>query len=354
MYAFLFKKSIQIPIYFVLVCLFLSLLYLLSAFTSDFNSNDEIVFYGFGYKYIFLILIFLSFFNLNVKTTDLYRSVLFTWIFLSAWAFYYAFFIIGNPLSAILFPNQVSFPGTGTSENITPDSHLYAYTVGFLGLFLFMLSESKFKFSFLFLTLIVVALTGSRNPFALYIILFLFFLLRESNLKSLFFISLLLVGTIVLIQTTSIVDLLPSTRSFTFILGEDASSMSRINKFLIALSEYSKGYIILGQSVFGSKINWADGIHTQLLIHFGPLGLGFYIFWLLNFLFGLSKKTKDRDSRALFYLSSYLFIGLFITEFILVSRGAVLTLVPLIILFFNSRKGNENSRLSERFQAISS
>ena len=111
LYLFLFKKTILLSRNVILVMTIFLTLYLLSAQFSEYtNFDDEVAFYGFLYKYVFIALLFLIFTNIKIEEVFLFNLVFFCWLVLTIWTIYYAFFLIGNPLLSVLIPNQVSFP----------------------------------------------------------------------------------------------------------------------------------------------------------------------------------------------------------------------------------------------------
>ncbi len=345
-YLIIFKKDILISKNVIFITTIFISLYLLSAqFSSYSNFDDEIAFYGFLYKYIFIALLFIGFTNIKIEERFIFYVVLACWFLLTIWTFYYAFFLIGNPLLSVLIPNQVSFPGTGTGESINADSHLFAYVIGSLGLYLTLLSNSSYKYFYMFTTVFAILLTGSRNPIALFgLISILYFLNSNFDKKFIILMLFALIVPVITSQFFYLEDILPTMRSFQFDFFNDGSSNNRIMKLVIALNEYMQHSLIFGQSVFGSSITWADGIHTILLIHFGPIGLILYLGWIIYLFINLYNLYLRGNRKALkvLFLSIYIFMGLFITEFILTSRGATLVLVPLIILINNL---NNNSRV---------
>ena len=338
-YLFTFKKNIHLSSNTIFIITISIVLYLSSAQLSGYtNFNDEISFYGFLYKYLFITFLFIIFTNISIEEDFLFKLVFICWAILAVWALYYAFFLIGNPLLSILIPNQISFPGTGTGDSINSDSHLFAYVVGALGLYLTLFSSTFKKPLFFLVTLFIILLTGSRNPLALFGVLLLFYFLNsrvERKIAVIFFIILLV--PFIASQLNFLEEILPSMRSLQFDFINDSSAGNRIKKLLIALDEYKQGSLFFGQSVFGTSMTWVDGIHTILLIHFGPFGLVIYLTWIVYFFTKLYYLSLEGSEKALkiLYLSIYIFIGLFITEFILVSRGAALVLIPLIILTTN-------------------
>lgn len=345
-YLIFFKHNLNLTRNFILVFLIFISLYLLSALTSEYtNFDDEILFYGFLYKYFFISAIFLIFTNINIKEVFLTRLVFTCFIILSCWAIYYAFFVLGNPLLSVLVPNQISFPGTGSAESINPDSHLYAYLVGLLGLYLTIFSDGSKRLIFLIGSIFIILLTGSRNPLALYGLVFLiYFINSRANKKILILFGIIIFIPIFASQFIFLENILPTMRSFQFDFLNDSSAGNRIKKLFIAIDEYMKHSLIFGQSVFGSSLIWTDGIHTIILVHFGIVGLILYLSILLYYfskLYLISLKG-NAQAKKIFYLSIYLFMGLFITEFILTSRGAILALVPLIVLINNL---NNDSRV---------
>ena len=346
-YLIFFKHNVKLTRSFIVVFLIFISLYSISALSSGYsNLYDEILFYGFLYKYFFISAIFLIFTNIHIKETFLTKLVFTCWIVLSCWAIYYAFFFLGNPLLSVLVPNQISFPGTGSAESINPDSHLYAYLVGLLGLYLTIFSDGSKRLLFLIVTLFIILLTGSRNPLALYGIVFLLYFINSRVDKKILMLSGIIIFIPILAsQFIFLENILPSMRSFQFDLLNDDSAGSRIKKLFIAIDEYMNYSLIFGQSVFGSSLIWTDGIHTIILVHFGIVGLILYLsilFYYFTKLYLIASKG-NAQAKKIFYLSIYLFMGLFITEFILTSRGAILALVPLVVLINNL---NNDSRVT--------
>lgn len=338
-YLIFFKKNFFVSTNVFFTILMALVLYLLSAQLNGYsNFNDEITFYGFLYKYLFIAALFVIFTNVSVDERFLYKLVFICWSVLGIWSFYYAFFLLGNPLISVLVPGQISFPGTGSGENINSDSHLFAYVVGSLGLYLTLFSSGLKKALFFVITLFIVLLTGSRNPLALFGVLLIFYFLNSSiEKKFLLVFFILLTIPFFASQLVFLEEILPSMRSLQFDFANDQSAGNRIKKLLQALEEYKNGTLLFGQSAFGTSMTWVDGIHTILLIHFGPFGLIMYLSWLIYFftkLYYLYRRGNEKSLKIL-YLSIYIFLGLFITEFILVSRGATLTLIPLMILMNN-------------------
>jgi hypothetical protein len=348
-YLILFKKNIYLSrnVIFTII-IFISLYFLSAQFSGYSNFNGEINFYGFLFKYIFIISLFIIFTNIAIDENFLYKLVLICWLILAAWAIYYAFFLIGNPLLSILIPSQISFPGTGSGDSINSDSHLYAYVFGSLGLYLILFSSNFKKLAFFLTTLFIILLTGSRNPLALFGVLLVFYFFNSRIEKKFFVVFLVLLAVpFIASQLYLLEEILPSMRSFQFDFANDSSAGNRIKKLLLALEEYKQGSLFLGQSSFGTSMTWVDGIHTILLIHFGPFGLIIYLTWLSYFLiklYFLSLRGSERSLKIL-YLSIYIFLGLFITEFILVSRGAALVLIPLIVLTTNLNNNFNSQRL---------
>jgi hypothetical protein len=343
----LFKKDLVIPSDGLFIFSIFITLYIFSGFFSGGgNSASTIIFFGFLYKYFFIFGLYLLVQNVEFSVVELNKTILFCWMAILLWTLYYVLIVTSDSsLSTSL--SQLSFPGTNTLANPSNDSHLFAYISGGLGLYLFLYLQNMFKYFIGLATLFIILVTGSRNPLALYIILFCLFFALGSK-KQLFYLVLsVLCGAGILIFNFEAIDnFLPSTRSFNFNFYEDSSANNRIAKLMIAIKEFLSGSMILGQSVFNSKILWADGIHTILIIHFGFFGLFFYLSMLTYFLARLFFRSMNPDNareKRLLFFSCYVLFGLFITEFVLTSRGAVLALIPLFYLIKDWRV---NTRLN--------
>tara|TARA_A100001015_G_scaffold57982_1_gene63823 strand:- start:2736 stop:3878 length:1143 start_codon:yes stop_codon:yes gene_type:complete len=336
LFTLIITKNLRITPLTLFIMSFFTLLYLLGGLLAGYSSDRGLLnFIGFGYKYIFIFAIFIFCSNLKLDKIFIENLVFFTWLLMILWCFYYATSILAS--ADLSSPNQISFPGTGKNNSSGPDSHLYAYVLGALGFFLF-LNGYKFKFPILLITLLGIFMTGSRNPLALLLLVFIIHLFKNKphqSLGILVTVSLLFLSSYVALFPF-LEEYLPTMRSFNFDVANDQSMGNRIAKLSIAMQEYSYSYLLFGQSALVSSITWADGMHTMLLIHFGPIGLISYLLFLSYFLIKVSMlENNGTFSRGTLYYSIYLFFGLFITEFILVSRGAVLVLLPLFCLLQN-------------------
>lgn len=66
-YLFIFKKSIYLSRNSLLTIIVMTILYLLSAQLNGYsNFNDEVSFYGFFYKYLFITSLFVVFTNITI------------------------------------------------------------------------------------------------------------------------------------------------------------------------------------------------------------------------------------------------------------------------------------------------
>ncbi len=347
LFALIISKNLRIsPLTLFIMSLFI-LLYLMGGLLAGYSSDRGLLnFIGFGYKYIFIFAVFIFCSNFKLDKIFIQHIVFFTWLFMIFWCFYYVNSILF--MSGLSSPNQISFPGTGLEKSSGPDSHLFAYVLGALGFFLF-LSGYRFKVPILLITLLGILMTGSRNPLALFFLVFIIHLFKNKPHQSLIFLvsvsSVLLASYEVLFPVFE--EYLPTMRSFNFDFINDQSVGNRLVKLSIAMREYSNSYLFFGHSALDSTITWADGIHTMLLIHFGPIGLISYFLFLTYFLIKVSMlENNGTFSRGTLYYSIYLFFGLFITEFILVSRGAVLVLLPLFCLLQNKDQFHKTSSIN--------
>lgn len=341
-YVFFVKRDFQfnaIDLYFLL---FLGCLYFLSGISQFFYGTEKIFeFMGFAYKYLVVFLIVLLARNIDISMPSLIKILTFVWVILAGWTIYYAFFRL-NSIYAILIPGQISFPGTGSNSNLNADSHLFAYVVGFLGLFLTLFSP-KYKSLIFLVTLFCVVLTGSRNPLLLYLLVLVTSFLLTLNIKDFakifgIFFTFAIIGYIIFVYFDVIEEFLPTVRSFQ-ISFDDVSALNRVKKFIAALEGVDNSFLFLGESILRSNLFWTDGIHSILIVHFGFFGLAAFLIWLIFYFVSVRKiEIRIQTNNALSLLSIYALLGLFITEFILVTRGAILVFLPLSICYFQLYK----------------
>lgn len=350
-YVFLTNRNFVIKNIDIYILLFFGFLYFASGLSQlSFGSHKIFDFLGFAYKYLILFFILLLSRNIDISPIFLRKIMLFTWMTLVAWTIYYGFFRL-NAVSAILIPGQISFPGTGSGESINADSHLYAYVLGFIGLFLSLYSL-KFKVTIFLITLFCILLTGSRNPLALYFLVLFVYFISSLTIKDLIrFILIILfvtVSIILIIQNFDMLEeFLPTVRSLQISL-DDVSAINRVKKFILALEGVDNSLLFLGESILRSNVFWADGIHSMLIIHFGFFGLLGYFAWLIFYFIRVRSFDRILNNKNLTLLSTYAFFGLFITEFLLVTRGAILVFLPLGICYFNSQNKYKEILFAQR------
>ncbi len=332
----------------ILIAIPFFILYFLSGFFAGYSSDRGLInFIGFIYKYLFLIGVFIFCMNIKIDKKALDRSVLASWFILVLWSFYYVAFYLN--VADLIKPNQISFPGTGNADANSPDSHLFAYVVGALGLYLF-LNTKRFNWLYILISLIVILMTGSRNPLFLYMLVLISFFFRTKPHLSISVALSLVLGLYAfnIYFFEYLEDLLPTMRSLSFDFQNDQSIGNRFAKLDIAVKEFSESFFIFGPSALSSSITWADGIHTALIIHFGPVGLFIYLILICYFFIKISRMQKlGLIDPSTFYYSVYVIFGLFVTEFVFVSRGAILVLIPLFILAFTKSNKNFERHLSK-------
>ena len=304
--------------------------------------NNEIALYAFTYKYIFLFLVLAAGFYLglsNERTFNFFlKLVFYVLIFQIIWAYYYTFVL---RLSSIEYvATRVAFPSQSYEHT---DAHLFSFCMSYLLItYLLVVKRRLSHSSTLSNTITLFALgalifTGSRTGILLFTLFVVFFgvksiIMGEVRLRSLFFLLIAMSVIAGFASQASLVnqDLINLfNRAFTF-SQDDLSSMGRVRKTLIGISDYTEGFLFIGVGSFGSSLIWHDGILPTLLVHFGPIGLlllslcPFIILILLH-----NKGVNGETCANIFFLIFILYVALAITEYVLVSRGALLTLLPL-------------------------
>lgn len=304
--------------------------------------NNEVAFYAFTYKYIFLFLVLSAGFYIglsNERTFNFFcKTIFYVLVFLIIWSYYYTF--IMRPSSLEYVAIRVAFPSQSYEHT---DAHLYAFCLSYILITYLLIAKSRllhsstFSNSITLFAITAIIFTGSRTGILLLVLFVLYWFIKSLMLGRLrlwvlifyFFLTTVIVWLLVksLPADQDQINLLIRALSFD---QNDLSSMGRIRKTLIGISDYSEGLLFVGIGSFGSSLIWHDGMLPTLLVHFGPIGLFLLSLTPVIILILLHNKRVNIEAFAdIFFLIFALYFALAITEYILVSRGAMLTLLPL-------------------------
>lgn len=300
---------------------------------------------GFIYKYTFIFLTVCAGVSLGFLHSKNYFgnkfvifSIYFTYLSMMVWSVFYSYFLgdlVNGPIVT-----RVAFPTNNFEET---DAHLYSFCLGFLTLFYLFyirvrLGHGLFlSFSLLMLSIFSLILTGSRTGLlAIFLCLVLFYfyiILKSSNGRSAFYVFLLCSPLLLLIFDIEALDLGVNSLAFErlFMSGDqDESSLNRIFKLKYALSLFNMHAGAFGVGPVLGPITWYDNIVAVLILHFGPVGVILYFFvFMVVFSLVLLGKIPLYEKVCSVIMLFYLFFCLFITEYVLVSRGAFIVVFPL-------------------------
>lgn len=347
-----FKKNVNLKWLVPSLLFFISLMF--SALISILSEELRLeVFFGFYYKYIFLFInVFLAFY-LSIKCDSklFNRVVLFVFVTMAFWAIFYSNYL--GQFVSTYYNARIAFPALSFEET---DAHLFSFCFGFLSIycFLFVIEKKMIMLSvWSLVSLYVLLMTGSRSGLLLWggCLSLYFFRIMSKGLSYngwlLLLISILPVITLGPILLSSFDnDIVSRALNFSF---DDSSSIGRLGKASIALEHYANGPLIFGRGAGYGDIIWYDGILSILILHSGLIGVVLYVYSFLLMLymtFVKNKKINFEIKYSVLIAFCYVFFGLLITEYVLVSRGATLVLVPLLYMVFNvysNRRECENN-----------
>ena len=297
----------------------------------------------FSYKLVFIFLCFILFSSF-VKEDLIFFNKIF--IFYLIIMIIYIFIINNNFTLDLLFGIASHQEGFLVFKNgnigINSASHLVGYVVAMTSIYFFFSTQNTYlRYSVLLLSIYATLLTGSRNPILIYGLFFvcLFFL---QNIKVKLFSTLLIVFIFIFNEFSSYnflqIDIF-SSRSFSILttkegIFNDMSFLSRYRKVLVVLNEYNIKisenimYFFIPITHANSEIFWADNLLAALLLVVGPFFTIMFLFYLLLYIL---KLKRNKNYSLLIYLLCAL-VGNFITEFIFVSIGALITIGQYLLI----------------------
>lgn len=322
------------------------------------GDGGEISRFGFVYKYSLLFLVpivLMAVLKSQFRLRIIERLVFYNLIVLAVWAYYYKFAIEGG---SILGASRASFPGS--IDFAASDAHLYSNVLSILIIFYLFYLRLSFRHGFLHSLLIgalgmgAVILTGSRNGIVVFVLsLLVWFILAVATgnvrLKGIH----LLYGFVLLVLIFFGFSFLQewwidffgeaSERALNFALRQDASSLSRLGTLLTAISELETKSSLFGASIYGAKLPWYDSGIGIILAHTGIVGFVYILLLLSLFLLYIRRQFgfTVRESRISAMLLIVYVVSNLITEFSLVSRSALLSvlciMLPLISVSLRGR-----------------
>lgn len=330
-------KKLIIPKFPVVFVFFLiSLLVFGAASNGDINYSRVNIFLGFLYKYLFIVLAIILARNLYIDVNHLVGSIFICWCILSLWILVFSsIYLIYLGVNDFVLATQVGFPGTLNNEDSDTDSHLLGFVYGFFTMWLFLTLKSNVgKIFVISIGLISLIVIGSRNPLFLGLFSTMFFLvLRSENKFEIMVFLVFILISLLIYNNLFVVD--NEFRAFEFSYHDD-SFVSRLRKFEDSFNEYVAGNLIFGITPLRSSHIWYDGIHAQFINNFGFFALVILFILFVKILNTFKLFNKKTDYLIYSPLVLYVFLGQFITEFLLTSRGVALVIFPLALIYYSS------------------
>lgn len=302
---------------------------------------------GFFYKYLFPFLIVALLRTYSEKITFKYftKIWLFSGLLLASWTLLYPILVASGAIYGTMRP---SFPFSDDFR--FSDAHLLSYVLAiyFCGtLYLQKWAREPVKFNIiLILEFVAMISTGSRTGLTLSILFILltgFFSLMMKFDNSAFKVNKRIIVLILICSIAfpyvinNYLDASLVARAINLDVFNDASSSARIKLFYISLNEAWNGFPF-SSGPLSSEAIFYDGIHSILIAHFGLFGFVCIVLLVGIYLINLFRLDIHLGIFALVF-----FLGLLITEYVLVSRGAFslfffLTCIQLMIRANNTEE----------------
>ncbi|MEM5469869.1 MAG: hypothetical protein ACSHWZ_18730 [Sulfitobacter sp.] len=273
--------------------------------------------------------------DVRVKLTE--KALLFGFMILLAWAYYYKAAIESG---SILGVARLSFPGS--SDFLVSDAHLYSNYLS-LGLIFYIVHLKKTLHHHTIISTVIILstigaliLTGSRNGIIMLgIATLVWVFLAIASTKTKVRAPSLLKGVLGSFLLVAIAFSLPPSvleflsngmeRALNFDFYNDASSLSRVAKFWVAVSDWKSTSLMFGASIFGASLAWYDSGLGIILVHTGLIGTFLVVGGLLFFIFKIIKilGTPSNSARVTLTILVVYIASNAITEFALVTRSAL-------------------------------
>lgn len=321
-----------------------------SVLVSVFN-HSEIAFERviFLYKYLVIfVVILLSYYHFSSSygfASSFSKVIFFVHLLLTLWVFVYQYLVISGVIHGSFRP---SFPFSRDYE--ASDAHLYSALLGFLLLFYLLhlgefLRHSIFtRFVLGILFFIALVFTGSRGGIILLAVGVAIFVFIKTSLQRKLLLRIAFLAPVLLFLLNFAVYLLQAlylpdtdynlvTRAFNFDFSNDQSSISRIQKFEMALSDLDQKGVLLGAGFLYASLDWYDGFLSILLAHGGFLALCVFILSSSLLLIKISYFSAENFALMAALFLSYVFIN-FVTEYVLVFRNMMPSVMVLTYCFY--------------------
>jgi hypothetical protein len=325
-----FPYAIRFGKWYVIAYFFLLSLSSMAAFRGfGLNQNFNPTTLVFVYKYMFVVASASMFYGLGMTGTNRSSTYLASLITLGIWTISYPFFLLSGVIDGSFRP---SFP-FADDYNVS-DAHLLSFVLGFgFNSVLYLVGKqyvsAKMAWVSLPILLMAVFVTGSRTGvliITLYLVIFTFRAILQlfSNRRlspGIIGYSVVIVifflASLFLFQSQFEIFASTVLRAINFNLMNDTSSSNRVILLFLAISEAIDGFPF-GAGFIHSEAIFYDGMVSILLAHFGFFGL--FISFLVSIVLVLKARRMDKK---LGDLALVLIIGNLITEYVLVSRGAI-------------------------------
>ncbi|WP_448329065.1 hypothetical protein [Sulfitobacter sp. M13] len=309
-------------------------------FNADFLGSADFTRLAFVYKYAIPIIVPIVFVATTVSTQRLRGveiSLLVSFLILVAWAYYYKFSVDSGSIFGL---SRLSYPGS--KDFLVSDAHLYSNYLSMALIFYFLYLRRSLKHPVWVTSAVVIfsmgglILSGSRNGLAVIIVsAIIYSVLKMASGRAHISRSFAIKASLILFILGFIASYIhpvateffaeASERAFKFDFFNDVSSMSRVLKFEIAISEWLSSSVFFGASIFGASLTWYDSGLGIILTH---IGLGGLLLILLIIFYFLRLVARTCGSNSIVYaitatlVISYAFSN-GITEFALVTRSAL-------------------------------
>jgi len=311
--------------------------------------------YGFYYKYLFLCVLIgtgSNVFNEYSVRSSFYYCFYVVFLFMIVWACVYGYLL---DVGYIVGSKRVGF--YSYSEYIG-DPHLYSYVLGYLLIFYLLVLKKILlhgKFMTLLLSLLslyALMLTGSKTPWFGFFFIGLYYFFykvveaiknRRFRIKPLSIVVFFAFVLTVFTYSPYLHELVDGIDSFARVSGfdyqSDQSFAARVYKLNQAIDMFFEGPILISVNLDNINTLWYDNIIANLLVYMGLIGVLIYFFsavFVYYLFYKLRRKAGVKYFASFLALYFYVLISLVLTEYVLVSRAAILTILPFVLYYKSS------------------
>jgi hypothetical protein len=321
-FLFIFYQNKKFSKLIVISVLSLLIFYFLNGYIDLISGGfRQVEFFGFLYKYINIFITFYLFYSIKIDCKISRNVSVMIITFWTLWVL--REFSINTELTRMGFPRP-------HSVNIPPDSHLFGFLAGIVGLYaVITVSGLIQKFLMGVIVFGLLILIGARTPIvllsvSLFMALFLNLFIQK-KIKSFFIFLFSIMCMFFMLFLVEIYNLGDRYRSVSF--GMDDSVVGRFNKMLLVLENATATLPYgIGYSRLSFTGRWVDGIIPTLVLDFGLyIGL-FLIFALIAVSLILSINFLRQEKFYTCVALNYIVGAQFVTEYLLTARGCVLSI----------------------------